>query len=55
MKDLSITQEYLICSLNEKGRLSNLSNEQSICLLIGGLLELQNRGFAQIQNKRKFL
>lgn len=52
MKDLSITQEYLICSLNEKGRLSNHSNEQSICLLIGGLLELQNRGFAQIQNKK---
>lgn len=40
MKDLSISQSYLLCVLNEKGKLPSLSTDIPICLLAGGLIDL---------------
>ena len=40
MKKLSITQEYLLCSLNEKGGFM-LDTKPMSCLVLGGLLEMQ--------------
>lgn len=39
MKDLSVSQNYLICALNESGKLSAL-NMGPVCLLAGGLIDL---------------
>jgi hypothetical protein len=52
MKDLSITQEYLICAVNSKGKISGFSLEKSICLIASGLLELQLEGCIKIDKKR---
>lgn len=40
MKDLSVSQSYLICALNESGRLPALSTESPVCLLAGALIDL---------------
>lgn len=40
MKDLSISQSYLLCTLNESGKLPALSTEIPVCLLAGGLIDL---------------
>lgn len=50
MKELSVTQQYLICALNENGKLSGDENLKSICLVISGLLELRNGGFIEEKN-----
>ena len=52
MKDLSITQEYLICAVNSKGKISGFGSEKLICLIASGLLELQLEGCIKI-DKRK--
>lgn len=40
MKDLSISQSYLICVLNENGKLPALNTEIPVCLLAGALIDL---------------
>lgn len=40
MKDLSVSQSYLICALNESGKLPALSVESPVCILAGGLIDL---------------
>lgn len=40
MKDLTISQKYYLCALNEKGRFPALSMEVPVCILAGGLLDL---------------
>lgn len=52
MKDLSITQEYLICAVNSKGKISGFGSEKLICLIASGLLELQLEGCIKIDKKR---
>lgn len=44
MTELSIAQEYLLCSLNEKGKLPVMSTEVPACILAGGLIELMVSG-----------
>ena len=39
MQDLSITQEYYICAVNEKGRISDFSTERLVCFVAAGLAE----------------
>ncbi len=51
MQDLSITQEYFICALNEKGRISGLSTEKLVCLVAAGLLEMQLENCITINKK----
>lgn len=41
MKDMTLTQEYLVCAVNEKGKIGSLNIEKVVCLLAAGLLELQ--------------
>lgn len=55
MKDLTLTQEYLLCALNEKGRLPALSLERQVCLVAAGLLELRLAGCAQLDAKRVWI
>lgn len=52
MKDLSITQEYLICAVNSKGKISGFGSEKLICLIASGLLELQLEGCIKIDKKK---
>lgn len=52
MKDLSITQEYLICAVNSKGKISGFGSEKLICLIASGLLELQLEGYIKIDKKK---
>lgn len=40
MKDLSVSQRYLICILNERGTLPALRADSQVCLLAGGLIDL---------------
>lgn len=45
MKDLTITQEYMICALNEKGKMSELFGvEKIVCFVATGLLEMKLEG-----------
>lgn len=41
MRDLSVTQEYLVCSVDEKGKISGFSVEKKVCFVAAGILELQ--------------
>lgn len=40
MKELSVSQGYLVCALNKNGKLPLLSMESPICVLAGGLIDL---------------
>lgn len=51
MKDLAITQEYLICAVNSKGKISGFSTEKLVCLIASGLLELQLEDCIKIDDK----
>ena len=44
MRDLTLSQEYLLCAVNEKGRLPHLGVERTVCLVAAALLELQLEG-----------
>lgn len=51
MKALSITQEFLLCSLSEKGKLPVIGKEVSVCLLASGLIELLLNNCIQVDEK----
>lgn len=51
MKDLSIIQEYFICIVNEKGKISGFSIEKPVCFVAAGLLELQIEKCVSIDKK----
>lgn len=54
MEALSYTQEYYLCAINEKGKPSfSKSSEILVCLLVGCLLELQDKGYIE-QEKKKY-
>jgi hypothetical protein len=55
MKDLSITQEYMLCALSEKGRLPWIGREVSACLLAGAMIELLVAGCIRMDEKKKVL
>ena len=55
MKDLSLTQEYFICAVNDKGKLSGFNVERLVCLLASGMLELQLSGCIRIDDGKKHL
>ena len=52
MRDLSITQEYLICTLNKKGALHSTNPKASVCMIIGGLLEMQMEKCISMEDKK---
>lgn len=51
MKDLSITQEFLLCSVNEKGKLPVFGKEVPACILASSLIELMVSGSIQMDEK----
>lgn len=51
MQDLSITQEYLLCALSERGKFSGFHPERLVCFVAAGLLELQLEGCAAVEGK----
>lgn len=52
MTQFTLTQEYLICTLNKKGTLSSYSQEALVCLVAGALLELQMAKCISIIDKK---
>lgn len=56
MKELSFTQEYLLCALSPKGTLPALRQTEMItCLVAGGLLELLYSGTISINEEKKIV
>lgn len=54
MSDISYTQEYLLCALSPKGRISLMNSNRIItCLVASGLLELLYSGTISIDAKKK--
>lgn len=51
MKNLSLTQKYLIAALNNKKNLS-ANSEKMVCLVAAGLMELQQQGCIQFEKKK---
>lgn len=52
MRELSITQEYMLCALNKKGRFPLLSDGIPVCFVAGALLELLGNESVKIQDKK---
>ena len=51
MRDPTISQEYLICAVNEKGTLFTFNTEKMVCLVAAALLELQLEGCVTVDKK----
>lgn len=51
MTDLTLLQQYYICAVNEKGKISGFSTEKQVGLVAAGLLELQLAGCITVDKK----
>lgn len=51
MKDLSITQEYMICTVNEKGIIPGDNQKEVACLIVSGILEMQLEKCISLKDK----
>lgn len=51
MKDLTLSQEYVLCAVNEKGKLFSFNTEKMVCLVASALLELQLEGCVAVDKK----
>ena len=52
MRDLTVIQEYMICALNGKGKISGFNVERVICFIASGLLEMKMENCIEIENKK---
>ena len=52
MKNRSVTQSYLLCTLKERNRLASYSAEKGMCLVAGSVLELLLDGVLAFDGKR---
>lgn len=52
MKNLSITQQYLLCVLNKKGKLPTFGIERMLCVSAGSVLELLMEGIVVYDEKK---
>lgn len=52
MKDLSITQEYMVCVVNDKGDLPGYNGAAVACLVVSGVLEMQLEKCISIEDKK---
>lgn len=52
MKDLSITQEYMVCTVNGKGALSSSNQKAVACLIVSGLLDMQLAKCISLNDKK---
>lgn len=55
MKDLSITQEYMICTVNGKGVLPGYNQKAAACLIVAGLLEMQLADCISLNDKKVYV
>lgn len=51
MRDLLVAQEYLICAVNNKGRISGFDTDRQVCMTASGLLQLQLAGCISMDEK----
>ena len=54
MKDLSVTQQYLLCVLGKRGKFATFEIEKMMCLSTAGLLELLLDGIVELEDKKLF-
>ena len=52
MKDLSLTQKFFICTVNEKGNFSSYDQVPVACLIASGVLEMYMAKCISIEKKR---
>lgn len=52
MKDLSVAQEYLLCSLNDKGKFSTFNSKLPVAFVAGAILELLLNDCIKIEKKK---
>lgn len=52
MENLSVMQQYTICAVNDKGKISTFDQNKMICLIAAGLLELELDGCITIAEKK---
>ena len=53
MRDLTLTQEYLLCAMNKKGKIG--FGEQDIGLVVSSLIELIHGEFVKIEDERMII
>lgn len=51
MDNLSISQAYLLCALNSKGKLPVFGAEHQVCLVAGSILDLVLTGCVKVEDK----
>lgn len=52
MIDLSLTQQYAILAVNDKGKFSSMDQNAMVCLVVAGVLELEQAGCIAITDKK---
>lgn len=52
MRDLSITQEYMVCTVNGKGALPSSNQKAAVCLIASGLLDMQLAKCISLNDKK---
>jgi len=53
MKTLSYTQEFFLCTINDKGKIPALKGEIPACLAVSGIMELLSNGYLNRAEKDK--
>lgn len=51
MKNLSLSQQYLLLTMNRQGKISSLNYYVGMCLVMAGLLDLQSAGVIELEQK----
>ena len=51
MKNLSLSQQYLLLTMNRQGKISSLNYYVGMCLVMAGLLDLQSAGVVELKRK----
>ncbi|WP_099203448.1 GPP34 family phosphoprotein [Miniphocaeibacter massiliensis] len=52
MEDLSLSQEFFLLSLNEKGKISSINTDLNVCVVASALFELSLRNIVKIEDKK---
>ena len=53
--DASLTQKYLLCTLNNQGKYPVMDVEKGLCLVVGGILELLMNRITSLHEKKLFI
>ncbi|SET02872.1 Golgi phosphoprotein 3 (GPP34) [Enterococcus malodoratus] len=51
MKNLSLSQQYLLFTMNRQGKISSVNYYVGMCLVMAGLLDLQAAGVIELEQK----